>query len=345
MDITLEDFKNIKEISVARHENNNYTYGSMIITLGNTCQFDCSYCMPVLKNGTISHAPIDVYKNFLEWVKNKFIDVKNIDYMVLCLIGGEPTIYPNFEELVSSIRDIIGNDDKLFLTMQSNGGKPKTFFSKIEKYFTQIQFTYHPEFSNDNKFIDNCLLLHNIHEGKIKVSIAAPSNDEYFKKSVNMLKILRNNGLINVNFKILYENDFRTPQNYSDEQKQIMDNFIVKNHKDQSLRHKIIFKDETEKNVHSQYMPLHDLNHYTGWLCNAGKYNLHVHHDGLVTRCSGSHKFITPKDKQGTIYNIDSLKIFENYEPDICNVKSCVGYMEQACKKIRIETTPDYPVK
>lgn len=344
MELTLEDFKNIKEIHIIKQDITNKKYGSMILTIGNTCQYNCSYCVPSLKSGTVPHISINVYKDFISWFKNKFVDIKNIDYVVLCLIGGEPTIYPYFEELVSFIRNTIGNDEKMFFTMQSNGAKSKSFFSNIEKYFTQIQFTYHPEFANDNKFINNCLLLHDTHKLKIKVSIAIPSNEEHFKKSVNMLKTLREYGLINVNFKVLYENDFRTLQKYSEEQKQIMNYFIVKNHNDPKLNHKIIFKDGTEKIIHSQYMPFHNLNHYSGWLCNAGVYNLHVHHNGTVTRCSGNQKFNTDKEKIGSIFNIESLKYFETSKPDICNIKSCVGYMEQACKKIRLETTPDYPL-
>ena len=108
------------------------------------CNYNCSYC--------ISHAP-HIQKS-IEFTKlpylidtvDKIFEIRKDKY-VFMFSGGEPTIHPNFTQLVEYI---LKNKDA-YIYLYSNGHKNKDFFSKLfSKNNFYLNFSIHLEYANIN---------------------------------------------------------------------------------------------------------------------------------------------------------------------------------------------------
>jgi MoaA/NifB/PqqE/SkfB family radical SAM enzyme len=67
------------------------------------------------------------------------------------LMGGEPTYHPDFERIV------LEKPDHVSISMLTNGAKPLSFWQKISSKLGRVTFTFHPEFANVDRFIENAL--------------------------------------------------------------------------------------------------------------------------------------------------------------------------------------------
>jgi MoaA/NifB/PqqE/SkfB family radical SAM enzyme len=63
------------------------------------CNYKCSYCWPGYNHPTRSHLPIDVLISGFKILKTK-IEKLNVNHLYLTFSGGEPTLVPNFLDLI-----------------------------------------------------------------------------------------------------------------------------------------------------------------------------------------------------------------------------------------------------
>ena len=105
--------------------------------MGNPCNYECSYCPPILHDGSKPWFKSQVYIDTIERLNMHYTALnKVLDYE---LIGGEVTVIPGFEDIIRKIRES-GARSLVF----TNGGRTVNWWSKAKYYLDSIVYTYHP---------------------------------------------------------------------------------------------------------------------------------------------------------------------------------------------------------
>ena len=115
--------------------------------LGRRCNYSCHYCHPSISNtyeshkswGSLKHAADNIIKNFARGKKVKWI-----------FTGGEPTINPNFMELIKYLHEKWHN-----LHTQTNASRRADYYSELIEY-SSIGISLHLEYYREEKFLGVC---------------------------------------------------------------------------------------------------------------------------------------------------------------------------------------------
>lgn len=106
------------------------------ISLGNTCNYACSYCPPSLHDGSLGWIEKEHVKAFLDTIDEQFAGRS----VLIQYTGGEPTVYPGFEEILQ-----YGKDLGFHHSIISNGSRKPRFWEKFSSYFDKVHLTFHQE--------------------------------------------------------------------------------------------------------------------------------------------------------------------------------------------------------
>jgi len=269
------------------------------------CNYKCSYCpwwqkADKEKNNFFDTVSIDKWRNIWDGIFNKYW-CSHIRFS-----GGEPTIYPNFFELISMLLEKHTVDITTNLSFDI-----LKFTEKIKPGAISISASFHPEFDKIEAFLEKVLFLHkNGYPSTISYVAYPPHFDKmrYFKSTAENEKII---------FKIIpYQGKFNNkkyPQDYTLQEKILMDE--ISNDSENSHVNKLnmrwnewnIKKDKAEKSK-------------KGSLCRMGQMYAKICPDGKVVRCcavdkNGSHV--------GILGNItdEGLRLLD--EPSLCEADSC----------------------
>src|SRR3954447_18211050 len=71
-------------------------------TLGNTCNYACSYCPPRLHDGLTPWPPLELLTQFVDRLAAHYAPLGQT--LLFQFTGGEPTVYPQFLELLRHLR-------------------------------------------------------------------------------------------------------------------------------------------------------------------------------------------------------------------------------------------------
>lgn len=110
--------------------------------VGNFCVYKCSYCPVFFHSGSVPYHSIDLILPMFN---------KLPENSIVTLLGGEPTYHPDFERIV------LEKPSHIRISMVSNGAKPLAFWQSMAPHMNIVAFTFHPEFANVDRFIENAL--------------------------------------------------------------------------------------------------------------------------------------------------------------------------------------------
>jgi len=113
--------------------------------LGNFCNYRCSYCSPDYNSGSTPAPSLEVAKAVVDNILKK-ASTRNVRFNFL---GGEPTVFRGFDELLKHIYDEGGTSMYV-----SNGSRTPTFFKKIAPYTHSAYFTFHSDEAKISKFLE-----------------------------------------------------------------------------------------------------------------------------------------------------------------------------------------------
>lgn len=170
---------NIKKYNHYFYSNTEQIYPNFLLYLTNRCNLNCYYCV------TSEHrklnkifTPIDTIKDFIKSTKN----LKQYD---VSFMGGEPTLHPQFKEILQ----LLYNEPNNYISLLSNGSIPlknKLILDVNNKF--NIQITYHSTQMNeklDKNFIENIKFLK---QNNFDFNISFTFTDNKSKKMYNLLK-------------------------------------------------------------------------------------------------------------------------------------------------------------
>lgn len=143
-------------------------YDSVYIdwTLGNFCNFSCSYCPDHLHNNSHPLADLDVVQNFTVRLLEHYTTILRKKYFVFNFMGGEPTVWKHFEPYVCWLKE---QSDRLNVFCQieilTNASRSLRWWEKNLQYIDVVKITHHSEFANPkhNSEVADLAINYNVH--------------------------------------------------------------------------------------------------------------------------------------------------------------------------------------
>jgi len=169
----------MKDIKIPK----NYNYIAVFLTLG--CNLKCPYCINLNEFGSnrakVFRKPMEA-KEWIEAINRLRID--SSQNLPVTLQGGEPTIHPDFFEIVNGIKDDIKLDlltNMMFDVDEFIKNVPVEKFTRDAKY-AAIRVSYHP---GQNDIDDLIYKHHKMRDAGFYVgiySVMTPQNIEHIKE-------------------------------------------------------------------------------------------------------------------------------------------------------------------
>ena len=279
--------------------------------LGNTCNFSCSYCPIGLHDGSIKWPDDIQIKEFI----TRTIEQVSPRQVYFEFTGGEVTLYKHFSSICQHITSLGAK-----VGLISNGSRTLRWWNEHKKYFDHICLSYHPEFSDENHFIEVIKSVHN----DLRTHVNIMMKPEIFDHCYAIANKIKDLGNISMALQPLIHDFGDTLYDYTDIQKRILDKqydlitkFIKFNHRFEYYRGamKTVQEDGTSVSLGTHRFIADKTNDWSGWKCSAGMEQIVIDMDGSIFRgwCKVGNK----------IGNIFDPTFIIPSNPIICNKTMC----------------------
>lgn len=257
-------------------------------TLGNTCNYNCSYCLPILHNNSFPWIDLDSTKRFIDKLHQHY-DALGIENYIWKFGGGEPTLYKHFSELCSYINSKPNN----YIIPITNGSRKLHWWEQNHQNFFMVHFSVHPEFASAEHIKTVCDYL--IEQGVNSYCHVMIKPDEY-DKCLYIIEQLKNSkhsqwGIQAKPLHHSWETDTveeRDLYPYTENQKDIFKNPIRKQQPIGKMAQMNINRDMTmtNENTISDFDPYwavtHGVTDWRGYQCQAGINRIYINYDKRV---------------------------------------------------------------
>jgi organic radical activating enzyme len=264
-------------IKIERVKENNFKVVEW--KLGNTCNYDCSFCEDIIKDGSEYWLDIDVYKNVCEQLMNA-AESEN-KKIIFQFTGGEPTLYPKLIELLEFIKT-----KKHHVNLISNGARTIRWWQEIadKELIDYLFITAHTEQNCDIDHIINVTEL--FIDKPTFVLVQFTTLPKYFDAVLqNYYKVLENS-CCKVTMKLINSN---SNSYYTEEQLNIIVKHMLTATKRYSLKKqpnfnlnskiKITFSDSTTEEDFADALIAKNVTNFFGWKCSIGVDYLNIIYD------------------------------------------------------------------
>ena len=284
-----------------------------IVTLfiHNVCNYACSYCSDYHRDGT-QRWP-ENWEPYLDLIKRLKKRNKNIYVEVL---GGEPTVWPKFQEFVDCI-----SDDDVFVEFATNASRTLRYWKQFKTCRAFVFLSWHYEHADDDHFYHVAEIM----QDKASISIPLMIIPENFKRAQKLFDRLQDLK-VEVTPKFtrtsIHGHDYFK---YTEEQTEWIKNSYYNNMKPFGINWQF------PRALHFNGVPIRfmkviadGLHYFENYTCTAGIKRLFIEPNGDIKRCT--------KKVGGTIGNL-----FEGYtlpdEPIVCTYKACPCKLDAIVEK------------
>ena len=117
-----------------------------IVTLfiSNVCNYNCSYCSDFHRDG--SHRWPTDWQPYIKLIEE--LQEKN-KYLYVEVLGGEPTVWPKFQEFV----DVISSDN-VFVEYSTNASRTLRYWNNFKTQRAFVFLSWHYEEADDDHFYE-----------------------------------------------------------------------------------------------------------------------------------------------------------------------------------------------
>ncbi len=232
--------------------------------LGKRCNYDCSYCPAVIHDNHSPHTDINIIKNSI----NKLLDIGKP--IRLSFTGGEPTVHPNFQEIVNYAKD----NKVEWISVTTNGTRTHNWY--LEQRNDQYVFSLHFEYDWQR------VLKTIVEVAKFRVVVVhVMAHQDLMKDVRSAVDTLKMYGVPHVIRRVRWTegdhdlfDDMRYDQNDLD---------WIKSY--EASTHPNVVIDDDRKMHANDIIKLH-LNKFKDWTCNIGLESLMINWDGEVHRAT-----------------------------------------------------------
>ena len=284
-----------------------------IVTLfiHNVCNYSCSYCSDFHRDGSYRW-PEDwtPYLNFINDLKQRN------RYLYIEVLGGEPTVWPAFQDFVDTI-----SDDSVFVEFSTNASRTLRYWEQFRTHRAFVFLSWHYEQTDDDHFYRVAEIM----QHKASVSIPLMVVPDNYDRAVALYERLRG---LNVEITPKFTRTSIHGHDYFDytelQRAWIQNNYYNKMRDfglDWTVPRNLHFDGERRK-----FMTVLDqgLHRFEGYTCTAGIKRFSVDPNGDIKRCT--------KRVGGVIGNL-----FTGYTlpaaPIVCNYAACPCKLDAIVEK------------
>lgn len=154
-----------------RITNENLDCCILTLFIHNVCNYSCSYCSDYHRSG--SHRWPEDWTPYTDLIGKLKQRNKNVYVEVL---GGEPTVWPKFQEFVDHI-----SDERVFVEYATNASRTINYWQKFKTQRAFVFLSWHHEFADDDHFYKVAEIMQ--HKASVSVPLMiVPDNFERAKK-------------------------------------------------------------------------------------------------------------------------------------------------------------------
>ncbi len=292
-------------------------------TLGNFCNFKCSYCPDYLHNGSNPMSDIETAKTFVKKLFNHYKLNVSKKYFVFNFFGGEPTLWKSLGEFVQWIHEYsqeLGVSS--IIEILTNGSRTIRWWGEYVKYFDIVKITHHTEFADPQHTLEVADLI--VSNGKI-ANVQLTMIPALWNSCIEHLNIIsKSKHQFQIDVKPLRIDFGSKLYDYSFEQLEI---FKQPYRKSSNMPHvenvgmgsKFLLSDNTEVAIRYQDLITKKENSWLGWKCWAGVDIISIKQDGSIQiggACAVVQKGLSNK-------LITDADIVFPTDPVICNQEWC----------------------
>lgn len=239
--------------------------------LGNTCTYKCSYCDPILNNGSIPWVSLERCKQVVDAILDTYSKRFGKEIFMFELTGGEPTVYPHIDEFSTYLKSL-----NIQVSLCTNGSRSLRWWDKFGSNFASITNSYHAEFTNVEHLVKVCNLLRSKGVNAHSLVLLDPNNFEKVKQDIEYMK---EHGTFGVFVRKVYKRNEHSndSRDYTEEQLEYFkhNSYIpakVAVPIDQDLIHQAFWVDEQNKleETNENFIVGTPLNNFKKWKCFGG---------------------------------------------------------------------------
>lgn len=304
--------------SYLREKRTPYIHLSWMIT--GQCNYRCSYCHKNNWGGSSRRLEFDHAISFLE----KFLAHYRERRIVVSFSGGEPTLWPQFAELVEWLH-LRG----ISMGLTSNGSRGLSYFKRIAPLLSWVNLSYHPEFSHDQRFLETVIGASSM--CKVGVRLMMPSQSHLWDRSISFGEKLKSalgyESLVTIEYAPICEgfgSDHARPLKYETGQEKLFEDPISAVGPDRKLMEGapiesvdggVVGPPRRMFELDANALLAQGRTNFIGWKCEIGLEQIFIDSEGNVLRAGCR--------VGGTIGHISNRKIRFPTRPVLCSKVYC----------------------
>jgi len=288
-----------------RITNNNLDCGIVNIMLHDVCNYKCTYCSPYHYGG--KHRWPTNWENYVDLLEDM---EEHNKYLLISLLGGEPTLMPKFDEFCKRI-----NAPNRIIEICTNGSRTLRYWNNWpEDLNVYIVFSWHSEFADDDHFFNVIQAMQS--KGEIVANLqVTPENFDRARKLA--ARIIESEATVTVNPKLTRVNiqgDGKL-MDYTPEQIKWINKPRIERHIPLKVNWPYPWKIyiDGEERFHPDMIANNEVD-FRGWSCMAGIKSISVEKDGTIRRCCAGAGF--PLGNINTVWQLPT-------QPHVCEIISC----------------------
>jgi organic radical activating enzyme len=308
-------------------------------SMGNVCNYSCTYCPSILHNGTKPWLSLDQYLTIVDKISAHYVTNQN-RFMHWELIGGEITTIPKFEKIIERIHSYNSS-----CTIYTNGSRTIEWWKEARNYLSGVVITYHPLTMDKQHLFDVVDVLKGYCTIDLNIAGVGGMVTDLGKVADDLRELFKNNAQqsvydVNITVKTLYkkylgDNDHQQDSyyQYTDDEMTVLQRPGLlprppepkvehEEDTDDSMSHprfwstEFLYDDGSTKYVQSHQIINEGLNQFKGMKCELGYDSINIDMNGeVISSWCGAKTF-------GNITQIDEwdLPSVETVCPyDFCN--------------------------
>lgn len=295
-------------------------------SLGNYCNYNCSYCYDNSNTGTLRVPPLEEFSENLNHIYDEIERIGRVPYFVLN--GGEPTMVSSLPEIIKRAKERFPDAKCMIVT---NGSRTLNYWEKNKDCFDHISISYHIDSAEKEHILEVCKILQ---DKNVSITIMLP-NDERFEKGLQIQKWFLDNDILsysNLGLKLLQNNAGKALLEYTEEQKKLFQlnyRYVHKKNNNNSFHPFALAITNDGKTYRSHDKFLTQLQpDFTGWDCYVGSEKIMIRYSGLIAPNCWEKVYNENTKMNKKYYNIfkDDLKKLDfkiSTEPVKCTVGRC----------------------
>lgn len=288
-------------------------------SVGNTCNYSCSYCSPVLNSGTQKWVTLEQVQDFCEKI---FPQINESREIMFSFTAGETSMWPHLINVCKWLKE---QNRPITIQFLSNGSRTIDWWTKAKPHFDRVLLSYHIEFADKEHFIDVVNLL----KDKINIAVHVLMKKESFSELNEIAHEIYKRTNTRVSLQPVMKNlvDHNSEiSDYTEDQMFILNNqSFESDHDDYRGRIRYKYNDGTEKVITCAEVHATKDNKWKRMNCYAGVQQVAINNEGMITRgwCL----------QGGVIGNIKDEVFNLPQEPIRCRKQVCNNLADMCCTK------------